>query len=296
VVATCGKVPTAGTEGDAPPSIGTPIRGVSAYVLDPAGQPVQDCEPGELYLGGAGVARGYLGAGARDAEKFSDDPFADGPGGRRYATGDLVRRDADGQLHFLGRLDDQLKINGVRVEPGEVEAALLKQTGVLAATVVAHRTSTDAPASLVAHAVLADGTDESEVRRRLAEEVTAVMVPVAVVPVDALPLTPHGKVDRAELSARPLPAPDTDADADPGNAYKTPLEQQIAELWTEVLGVSPVAPSDSFFDIGGDSLRVIRLVKAARRQGLVLIADDVYMYPVLRDVADAALKSSQTDE
>ncbi|MEU5523788.1 non-ribosomal peptide synthetase [Streptomyces sp. NPDC047860] len=291
VVATCGRVPTEDERPGTPPSIGTPIDGVTAYVLDPQGEPVPDGEPGQLYIGGAGVARGYLNAGPEDAARFSDDPYADEPGARRYATGDLVRRDADGHLHFLGRIDDQLKINGVRVEPGEVEAVLLKHAGVLAAAVVPHRADPDGAAALVAYVVLAEGTDPAEVRGRAADELPAVMVPVAVLPVRSLPLTSHGKVDRADLAARPLP----EAEDAPEGTYTSALERQIAGLWTQLLGVPSVAPSDSFFDLGGDSLRVIRLVKAARKQGLELIADDIYAYPVLRDLA-GALPAPANDE
>ncbi|MFE9402175.1 non-ribosomal peptide synthetase [Streptomyces sp. NPDC006530] len=292
VVATCGRVPAEREQRGTPPPIGTPIHGVTAYVLDPQGRPVAEGETGELHLGGAGVARGYLNAAPEETGRFGDDPFAGRSGARKYATGDLVRRDADDTLHFVGRIDDQLKINGVRIEPGEVEAVLLKQHGVLAAAVVPHRTAPDAAVALVAHAVLAEGVDPAEVRRGMTDELPAVMVPLAVVRVEALPLTAHGKVNRVELSARPLPEAQVKPEAPHGNA----LELQIAELWMELLGVPTVAPTDSFFDIGGDSLRVIRLVKAARREGLALQADDVYMYPVLRDLASAVLKAPQDDE
>jgi amino acid adenylation domain-containing protein len=204
VVATSGEVPGADDRQGQPP-IGAPIRGITAYVLDPDLNPVEDGRPGQLYLTGTGLARGYVGPAAHTMARFLPDPFSVVTGARMYATGDLVRRDADGALHFLGRTDDQIRIMGHRIEPAEIEAALLRSDPVLAAAVVAHRSVADGVERLVAYVVCEGEFDGPAVLARLAGELPDYLTPAVVIQVDALPVTAYGAVDRQELAKRPLP-------------------------------------------------------------------------------------------
>jgi amino acid adenylation domain-containing protein len=281
VVATCGEV-VAGSSASVPP-IGYPIKGMRAYVLDAGLKPVPDGHPGELYLAGAGVARGYLGDPGETARKFLDDPFATEPNGCMYATGDLVVRDSSGQLHFRGRLDDQVKINGVRVEPAEVEDVLLRQPGVQAAAVVKHQARAGGPDVLAAYVVMEDSASIRVLEAGLAAELPRAMLPAQIRAVSALPLTPHGKVDRVALARRSLY--DDQGAEEPGPVRD--LDAVLTELWRDVLGMETVDPHQSFFDLGGDSLRVIRLISKARRSGLSLMPEDVYRHPVLVDLLAA---------
>ncbi|KPI16614.1 amino acid adenylation domain protein [Actinobacteria bacterium OK074] len=287
-VATCAVVPPDGPADGAPP-IGAPLPGVTAHVLDPQGLPVSDGVDGELHVGGVGVARGYLpDAPAAEHARFRPDPFADDPGARLYATGDRVRRDEQGQLHYLGRTDDQVQIRGYRVEPGEVEAAVLRHPRVTRAAVVTRATE---PVQLVAYVVATTAPgplDPAAVRTFLTTLLPDYMLPTAVVPVPELPVTENGKVDRTALTARPL-SPTSAELSSPAD------ELPLAAVWREVLDLPEVSPDDDFFDLGGDSLRVIRLVSTARRRGFELTQEDVYEYPVLRDLSEA-LKSIQAQE
>ncbi|GAA3388260.1 amino acid adenylation domain-containing protein [Streptomyces roseoviridis] len=245
------------TAGDRP-ALGRTVLGTRAYVLDEHLNPVPPGVPGELYLAGAGLARGYLGRPALTAERFVADPYATGQ--RMYRTGDLVRRTRDGRIDYLGRTDQQVKIRGFRIEPGEIEHVLTRHPRVLAATVTAHEDEggTAGP-RLVAH-VVADGPlDPAELRAFAAESLPGYMVPAAVVPLDALPLTPSGKVDR-----RALPAPDF-LSAPAGRAPGTSHEELLCGLFAEVLGLpGPVSVDDGFFDLGGHSLLAMKLLGRIR--------------------------------
>ena len=237
--------------------IGRPIAGSTAYVLDPALRPRPAGVPGELYAGGDGVALGYVRRAAMTAERFGPDPFG-APGSRMYRTGDRVRWNADGALEFLGRMDRQVKVRGFRVEPGEVECALLAVPGVREAAVALR--GEGAERRLVAYAVPEPGAPLSPgaVRDALRERLPEHMLPDAVVPLDALPLTPNGKVDRDAL---PEPA------FAPAGAYvapRTPAEEVVAAAWTELLGVERVGVDDDFFALGGHSLLATRLVTRLR--------------------------------
>ncbi|HYH79840.1 MAG TPA: amino acid adenylation domain-containing protein [Longimicrobium sp.] len=245
----------------APVTLGTPVANTRVYPLDRWMSPVPAGVPGELYVGGAGVARGYLGRPALTAERFLPDPCGR-PGARMYRTGDRARWRADGTLEFLGRTDHQLKVRGFRIEPGEVEAVLAALPGVREALVVARG---DAGGErLVAYVAAESGAAPTPaalrggVRARLPEY----MVPDAVVVMDAFPLTPNGKVDRRALPA-PTPA---DSGGDRGGyvAPRTPLEESLAALWREALGVERVGIHDSLFELGGHSLLVVRLVFRVR--------------------------------
>nr|WP_234371060.1 amino acid adenylation domain-containing protein [Streptomyces sp. XY431] len=254
-------------EGSERPSLGHPVLGTRALVLDEHLAPVPVGVPGELYLAGAGLARGYLGRSALTAERFVADPFT--PGTRMYRTGDLVRRTRDGGIDYLGRTDDQVKIRGFRIELGEIEHVLTRHPRVLAATVTAREDDATGP-RLVAHVVPDNGTDRgsgqldagpldpAELRAFAAESLPGYMVPAAVVLLDALPLTASGKVDR-----RALPAPDFALFAG-GRAPRTPREELLCGLFAEVLGVERVSIDDGFFDLGGHSLLAMKLLGRIR--------------------------------
>ncbi|MET0399653.1 MAG: amino acid adenylation domain-containing protein [Longimicrobiaceae bacterium] len=233
--------------------VGRPTGNVRLYVLDPGGRPVPARVPGELLIGGEGMARGYLGRPELTAEKFVPDPFAAQGGARLYRTGDRVRWLADGTLEFLGRIDHQVKVRGFRVEPGEVEAALERHPGVREAVVLVRGQA------LVGYFTAGGGApDGGELRAHLKALLPEHMVPSAFVALEALPLTPHGKLDR-----RALPAPEAGA----GREYAAPrggTEHALAEAWAQVLGVERVGVHDDFFELGGHSLLATRLVSRVR--------------------------------
>ncbi|MGW4133342.1 amino acid adenylation domain-containing protein [Amycolatopsis japonica] len=243
--------------GEETPPIGRPITGVRTYVLDDRLRPVEDGDVGELYAVGPGLARGYLRRAAATAERFLPDPFG-GPGGRMYRTGDRVRTRPDGQYVFVGRVDDQLKVRGHRIEPGEVEAALLAVDGVAQAVVTEHENR------LVAYVVGVGGerVPTEKLLTPLREQLPGYLVPDVVVGLPSLPVSPNGKIDRVAL-----PTPEEEhAGRAAGRAPLTPTEIILAELFAEVLGVSTVGVEDSFFEIGGHSLLATRLVSRVRER------------------------------
>ncbi|MEU2023611.1 amino acid adenylation domain-containing protein [Streptomyces sp. NPDC016469] len=253
VIATTAGLGDADTR--ARPPIGTPIGGVTATVCDEYGGPVPPGTPGELLLGGTGVTYGYTGRPGATARAFVPDPYGP-PGSRRYRTGDLVRRRTDGALEFLGRLDDQLKVRGYRVEPGETESALRAQPGIAEAVAVAHRDT------LVAYVVpaAAEPVDPAGLRSAVGALLPAHLVPAAVLVLDRLPLTPNGKLDRAALPA-PEQRPELRASY---LAPRTEAEELVAEIWREVLDIDRVGALDDFFDLGGHSLLATRVVARVR--------------------------------
>ncbi|HEX8557985.1 MAG TPA: amino acid adenylation domain-containing protein, partial [Pyrinomonadaceae bacterium] len=266
----------------AEPTIGVPVANTRAYVLDAAMLPAPAGVPGELYLGGAGLARGYLGRPALTAERFVPDPFSPAPGGRLYKTGDLCRRRRDGELEFLGRADNQIKLRGFRIELGEIEAALAAFPGVRAAAAVV-REDESGHKHLTGY-VAADGEPRAdELRAHLQTRLPSYMVPAALVWLDELPLSPNGKIDR-----KALPAPARAADAGRSAAPSTRAERLLASVWEEVLKVEGVGVGDNFFDLGGDSILSIHVAARARRAGLVLSPRQFFQHQTLGALARAA--------
>ncbi|HEU0052591.1 MAG TPA: condensation domain-containing protein, partial [Longimicrobium sp.] len=258
--------------------IGRPVAHSTARVLDAALRPVPAGVPGELYLGGDGVARGYLGRPALTAERFLPDPFASEPGARMYRTGDRARWTADGALEYLARLDGQVKIRGFRIEPGEIEAVLLRHEGVRECTVLARE---DAPGErrLVAYVVGGAGADE--LRPHLRKRLPEYMVPSAFVGLDHLPLNANGKVDR-----RALPAPGYTAD-ERHVAPRTPLEEVLAGVWAEVLRLNRVGVEENFFALGGHSLLATRVASRVRELlGVELPLRALFEDPTVAALAD----------
>ncbi len=268
------------TGADGVVNIGQPIANTSLYVLDDRLSPVPDGQPGELWIGGEGVAHGYFQRPDLTADRFRPDPFAGT--GRMYRTGDLVRRRADGKLDYLGRADFQVKIRGHRIELGEIETALEAAGGIRQAVVIA-REDQPGDVRLVAY-VTADGpVDEQALRVELAAHLPEVMVPAHIVRLEVLPLTPNGKVDRKALPA-PFAAP---AAAKPVVPLEGGIEETIATVWARVLGVPQVGRSDNFFTLGGHSLLA---VQAHREMKVALNSDrlaitDIFRFPVVSALA-----------
>ncbi len=248
------------TNATRPPPLGQPIANARLYVLDAGLAPVPEGVAGEAYMAGVGVARGYLGRPELTAERFVPDPYSDEPGARMYRSGDRVRRRADGSPEFLGRVDFQVKVRGFRIEPGEVEAALLRHPGVRDAVVVA-RADGAGEARLVGYAVPAEpgaAPSAGALRAHLSASLPEYMVPAALVVLPELPLTPNGKVDR-----RALPAPEP-ASGEEYAAPRTPTEEVLAGIWAQVLGVERVGRDAGFFALGGHSLLATRVVSRLR--------------------------------
>ncbi|HEX8242219.1 MAG TPA: amino acid adenylation domain-containing protein, partial [Longimicrobium sp.] len=272
-------------------SVGRPIARMRVYVLDRHLEPVPVGAAGELYVGGAGVARGYLERPGLTAERFVPDPFGAEPGARLYRTGDLGRWRPDGRLEFVGRTDEQVKIRGFRIELGEIEARLAEHPAVREAVALA-REDTRGYTRLVAYYTSTTALGVEPLRAWLGERLPEYMVPAAYIHLEALPLTPSGKLDR-----RALPSPEGDAYA--RREYEAPvgeLEQALAEIWSEVLGVERVGRWDHFFELGGHSLLVVRVVSRIRQ---VLNADVelgvVFERPVLKELAEVLAAAGRAD-
>ena len=281
--------------------IGRPVSDTRAYVLDAALRLVPQGTMGELYLGGISLARGYVNRPDLTAERFVASPFGEG-GERLYRTGDLVRWNDAGQLEYLGRIDEQVKVRGFRIELGEVEAQLLQVPGVREAVVVARGTahgtqlvgyvsglsagSAGASSREAADAASdANGRDDeldgADIRQRLKAALPDYMVPSLIVVLDALPLNANGKIDR-----KALPAPVFDG----GEAYEAPegeLEIRLAQIWAEALGVERVGRQDNFFELGGHSLLALTLVERMRAAGIRAQVRELFEQPVLSAFADA---------
>ncbi len=260
VVATSGVVEPADAQGL--PSIGRPVANARIYILDRQRRPVIPGVIGELYIGGAGVTRGYLNRPELNAERFVPDPFSDEPQARMYASGDFARFLPDGRIAFHGRADRQVQVRGVRVEPGEIEAALAEHPSVTAAAVVSEAQRQNGDVRLIAFAASTAPTppDAATLVSFLSAKLPAAMLPSRVIVVDALPLTPNGKVDTAALEAR---ARESQAAAE-SSAPRTPHEEILAGIWSAVLGQERVGIHDDFFDLGGHSLKATQVIARAR--------------------------------
>ncbi|MBO1541688.1 non-ribosomal peptide synthetase, partial [Pseudomonas sp. OA65] len=265
--------------------IGKPVANTQFYLLDEHKQPVPLGVPGEIYIGGAGVARGYLNRAELTAERFLKDPFSTTPNARMYRTGDLGRYLPNGNIEYLGRNDDQVKIRGFRIELGEIEAKLARHEA-LKETVVLAREDAPGDKRLVAYFTQhspEQALDIETLRTHLQAQLPAYMVPAAYVRLDALPLTPNGKLDR-----KALPAPDSHAYTT--RLYEAPVgdvEIKLAALWAELLKVERVGRHDHFFELGGHSLLAVTLIERMRQDGMEADIRVLFGQPTLAQVAAA---------
>lgn len=263
--------------------IGTAIGNLTTYILNHHLQPVPIGVPGELHIGGLGLARGYLGRPDLTVEKFIPNPFSNEPGARLYKTGDRVRYRPDGNIEFLGRIDDQVKIRGFRIELGEIETAICQHPEVRDCVVIV-RTKESGDKQLVAYVVpKLSKLTVSKLRSFLQQKLPNYMVPVAFVVLESLPLTPNGKVDR-----RALPAPDKSSFTDTGFVPpKDDLERQLAQIWSEILDVESVGVKDNFFALGGHSLLAVRLMAKIQQEfGKSLPLVTLFQSPTIADLAN----------
>jgi amino acid adenylation domain-containing protein len=272
--------------------IGRPVPGARVHVVSRGLELLPAGLDGELVIGGAGLARGYLGRPDLTAERFVPDPFAGSPGERLYRAGDLARWLPAGELEFRGRTDHQVKVRGFRVELGEIEAALRRLAGVRDAAVVVREER------IVAYVVPAGEPAPSamELRAGLKELLPDYMVPAAFVTLEALPLTPSGKIDRRALSAMAAPSVARPA-LDPDSARpRHPMEELLAGIWSDLLGAIDVAPHDSFFDLGGHSLLATRMISRVRTVlGVELPMRAIFDQPTLAGFAALAERARQGD-
>nr|WP_081252760.1 non-ribosomal peptide synthetase [Mycobacterium avium] len=266
--------------------IGVPLANLAFFVLDGWLRPVPVGVVGELYVAGGGLATGYVGRPGLSATRFVACPFG-GPGARMYRTGDLVRWGADGQLQYMGRADAQVKIRGYRIELGEIQAALAGLDGVEHAAVIARE---DRPGDKRLVGYITGTADPAEVRAQLGERLPGYMVPSAVVVLDALPLTVNGKLD-----TRALPAPEY-SDVDRYRAPVTAIEEILADIYAQVLGVERVGVDDSFFDLGGDSILSMQVVARARAAGVICRPRDVFTEQTVARLARVATVATGDDD
>ncbi|HEY0685560.1 MAG TPA: amino acid adenylation domain-containing protein [Steroidobacter sp.] len=281
VSATLHRLPKVACEGSLP--IGRPIANVHIYILDERGEPTPIGVSGEIHIGGAGVARGYLNRSDLTARRFVENRFSRRAGARMYKTGDMGRYLADGSIEFLGRNDDQVKVRGFRIELGEIESVLRAQPRVREAVVLA-RADVPGEKRLVAYVLATKGSaapSPEQLRAAVAVALPEYMVPAAYVVLDALPLTPNGKVDRKALPA-------VEGEAFGQQHYEPPageLEQTLARIWSELLGVQQVGRRHRFFELGGHSLLIVQLLSRLRQQNLDIEVRSVFDAPELQAMA-----------
>jgi amino acid adenylation domain-containing protein len=285
----CATIAACANDGQRPP-IGAPIANTEAYVLDAQGQPVPVGVVGELYLGGVGVARGYLGQPALTRERFVAHPFRSEEGARLYRTGDLVRFHPDGQLEFVGRRDEQVKVHGVRIEPGEIEPVLREHPLVRDTVVVARVLDGEqAPeqTSLVAYLVPHHSApDPSELREFLQCRLPSPMIPTVFVEIERLPLTSNGKVDRRALPAPPPRRAGQNRTSGTNGTPRTTLQQAIAAIWQRVLHLEQVNLHDNFFDLGGHSLHLGQVYSEVQAMtGKTIAIVDLFRYPTIASLS-----------
>ncbi|MEI4453451.1 amino acid adenylation domain-containing protein [Bacillus velezensis] len=264
--------------------IGRPVGNSTAYIINSRGTPQPIGVIGELCTGGDGVARGYFGRPELTEEKFVPNPFV--PGERMYRTGDLARWLPDGTIEYAGRMDDQVKIRGYRVELGEIEAALRSLDGVKEAA-VSVRTGQSGNKELIAYMSLQADMDTEKVRSSLSKQLPNYMVPAYMMELEKLPLTPNGKLDRKNL-----PEPELALQT----AYTAPrneLEEQLSVIWQEVLGTKQVGIEDSFFELGGDSIKALQVSARLGRYGRKMTASDLFRHPSIKELAPLIRKAER---
>jgi amino acid adenylation domain-containing protein len=281
-------------EAGTPVAIGRPLPNTAVYLLDEQMQPVPVGVPGELYLGGKGLARGYVHRPDLTAERFVPDPFSQIPGARLYRTGDLARYRSDGRLDYLGRMDHQVKVRGFRIEPGEVEAALLRHSSMRQCLVLARE---DRPGEkrLVAYLVSASQQERptiTHLRRHLQQFLPEYMIPAAFVWLNEMPLTTNGKIDRKAL---PMPERSRPEQEEAFVAPATPLEGSVAKVWAEVLGLDAVGVLDNFFALGGDSIRSLRVIALLKQRGLSCTLPDLFHHQTVRELAQKLVQGEQAE-
>ncbi|MEH1919452.1 amino acid adenylation domain-containing protein [Nostoc sp.] len=265
--------------------IGEAIPDLSLYVLDEALEPTPIGVPGEIYVGGMGVSRGYLNRAKLTVQRFIPDPYSKKPGARLYCTGDIARRLPNGDLEYLGRGDEQVKVRGFRIELGEIEAALAGLPEVAEAVVVTHSENAE-DKRLVAYIVVRGQLlDQSQLRAVLKERLPDYMIPAAFIFLDAMPLTAQGKINR-----KALPAPNWNHHSArraiaPG---ETPAEKIICQVWEQVLEINLVGVEDNFFELGGDSILALKVVTELRRQGWELTPKDIFQQQTVKLLAQQA--------
>ena len=283
MVATSGKIGPSDETEDAP-SIGRPVDNVEIYIVDEELKPVADGLPGELLIGGAGVGRGYLNLPELTAQKFIADPFSSAAGARLYRSGDLARKLPDGQIAFMGRMDDQIKIRGYRIEPGEISAALNRHPAISSSCVTAH-TDDFGESRLAAYIVSTPNAPltSAQLRTFLAESLPEYMVPATFVKLKFMPLTASGKVDRAAL---PKPTADNTLDDTPFAPPQSEIEQWLAGFLTGLLKVDRVSRSDNFFNLGGHSLMGAQLIaKVHQRFAVELSLRSLFDHPTIAGIS-----------
>jgi amino acid adenylation domain-containing protein len=260
--------------------IGVPIPDLTLHILDRDGKPAAAGQEGELYVGGAGVARGYLRRPELTAERFRPDPFSPDPNARLYRTGDLACAAADGEIEYCGRLDDQVKLRGFRIELGEIEAALRRAPGVEDAAAAVRRDQGN-EGFLAGYVVLRPGARIADVEQAIRASLPEYMQPSALIALDALPLTAHGKLDRSQLNQLKPPAPA------PKGSDKSRVDGGIAELFAEIIGAAPENEDTDFFAMGGTSLQAMMLsLRIAERYGKALPPGAVFRYPTVRGLTE----------
>ena len=266
------------------PPIGRPIANTETFVLDKSLQPVPIGVPGELYIGGIGLARGYVNQPDITAEKFIPHPFSNEPGRRLYKSGDLVCYQSDGNLEFLGRHDSQVKIRGYRIELSEIENSLLEHADIREAVVLGREDQTGLK-HLVVYFVPEPGMvpQTNQLQEFLQERLPAYMIPATFISLKSLPLNSNGKIDRrALLSLEQGEVASTVTYVAPQN----PIQETLAEIWAEVLGIQRVGIHDNFFEVGGDSISSIRIIARAGQKGIALSPNDLFLYPTIKELAN----------
>ncbi|MFZ5515901.1 MAG: amino acid adenylation domain-containing protein [Candidatus Zhuqueibacterota bacterium] len=273
-------------ESDGRPVIGRPINNARLYVLDKNLRPAPIGVPGELFIAGHGLARGYLNRADLTAEKFIPDPFGAAPGARMYRTGDLVRYVADGNVEFIRRIDHQVKVRGFRIELGEIEANLDQHPSLKEAVVIVRE---DEPGNkrLVAYLIPKNGEPPniSDLRSYLKTKLPEYMVPSAFVYLDKLPLTPNGKIDRKALPVPEVGRPELSGEF---MEARNETEQKLAAVWQEVLGIDRIGVNDNFFELGGDSILTIQVIAKSKQRGLQLTPKQLFQFPTIAGLAEVA--------